>query len=165
MGRVLARGDSTWEVGAGQGLIRWRTNRRARVFCSSERQRHNVARHDEGVAGPDPPLQAGRTHLDSSATVFITWRTADVIVNTSLVDRYGLHRRRCWRNRVRRRYVSTSAPGGAGCAAHGRASPSRLSRPSRAPTAERAAHSRRFRIRIASTIRASQHATDDKIQF
>ena len=80
MGRVLARGDSTWEVGAGQGLIRWRTNRRARVFCSSERQRHNVARHDEGVAGPDPPLQAGRTHLDSSATVFIMSRTADVIV-------------------------------------------------------------------------------------
>ena len=40
-------------------------------------------------------------------------------------------------NRVRRRYVSTSAPGGAGCAAHGRASPSRLSRPSRATLVKR----------------------------
>ena len=53
------------------------------------------------------------------------------------VDDDGLQRRRWWGNRVRRRDVSTSAPGGAGCAAHGRASPSRLSRPSRATLVKR----------------------------
>ena len=67
------------------------------------------------------------------------------------VDDDGLHRRRWCRNRVRRRYVSTSAPGGAGCAAHGAPASSTLRGQQEPPPPEPAAQSRRFRIRIAST--------------